>query len=90
MLVEFNIWDIFLKLTIVSQWRPGLYDLSRPEGNLVQTEGGNRAAHGMGLPQAPHTKRQSTDGILTLIDNATREKTSGKFFDGITGSEIPW
>ncbi len=32
MLVEFNIWDIFLKLTIVSQWRPGLYDLSRPEG----------------------------------------------------------
>ncbi|KAI3333365.1 hypothetical protein F4824DRAFT_513281 [Ustulina deusta] len=76
MLVEFNIWDIFLKLTIVS--------------HLVQTEGGNRAAHGMGLPQAPHTKRQSTDGILTLIDNATREKTSGKFFDGIAGSEIPW
>ncbi|KAI0434029.1 hypothetical protein F5Y09DRAFT_297529 [Xylaria sp. FL1042] len=57
---------------------------------LVQTDGGNRAARGMGLPQAPHTKKQATDGILSLIDNGTREKTSGKFFDGITGAEIPW
>ncbi|KAI1178016.1 hypothetical protein F4777DRAFT_540218 [Nemania sp. FL0916] len=57
---------------------------------LVQTDGGNRAAKGMGLPQAPHTKEQSTNGTLSLIDNATREKTSGKFFDSIAGTEIPW
>ncbi|KAI5862014.1 hypothetical protein GGS23DRAFT_598031 [Durotheca rogersii] len=57
---------------------------------LVQTDGGNRAAKGMGLPQAPHTKKQSTDAILALLDNATREKTSGKFFDAIAGTEIPW
>ncbi|KAI0105032.1 hypothetical protein GGR51DRAFT_560636 [Nemania sp. FL0031] len=57
---------------------------------LVQTDGGNRAARGMGLPQAPNTKEQSTNGILNLIDNASRPETSGKFFDAITGAEIPW
>ncbi|KAI0968595.1 hypothetical protein F4678DRAFT_442281 [Xylaria arbuscula] len=57
---------------------------------LVQTDGGNRAARGMGLPEAPNTKQQSTDGILKLIDNATRAETSGKFFDVISGAEIPW
>ncbi|KAI8946758.1 hypothetical protein F4801DRAFT_593129 [Xylaria longipes] len=57
---------------------------------LVQTDGGNRTARSIGLPQAPHTKKQSTDGILSLLDNATREKTSGKFFNVITGAEIPW
>lgn len=35
--------------------------------SLVQTDGGNKAARGMGLPQAPHTKKQSTDGILSLV-----------------------
>ncbi|KAJ5513332.1 Short-chain dehydrogenase/reductase SDR [Penicillium fimorum] len=57
---------------------------------LVQTESGNRAARGMGLPQAPNSQRQSIDAILGLIDNSTRETTSGKFFNVIDGMEIPW
>ncbi|KAK9350338.1 NAD(P)-binding protein [Lipomyces doorenjongii] len=44
----------------------------------------------MGLEQAPHTKRQSIDAIIGLVDNATREKTSGKFYNVIDGTEIPW
>ncbi|KAJ5184628.1 Short-chain dehydrogenase/reductase SDR [Penicillium cf. griseofulvum] len=57
---------------------------------LVQTDGGNKGARAMGLPQAPITQRQSIDAILGLIDNASREATSGKFFDVIDGTEIPW
>ncbi|KAL4963350.1 NAD(P)-binding protein [Aspergillus stella-maris] len=57
---------------------------------LVQTESGNRSARAMGLPQAPNPQRQSVDGILGLVDSATREKTSGKFFNVIDGTEIPW
>ncbi|KAI2616723.1 hypothetical protein GGR54DRAFT_218910 [Hypoxylon sp. NC1633] len=57
---------------------------------LVQTDGGNRVARGMGMPQAPITKQQCTDSILKMLDNATRAETSGKFFDVITQTEIPW
>ncbi|KAK9235581.1 NAD(P)-binding protein [Lipomyces kononenkoae] len=57
---------------------------------LVQTDPGNSAAKAMGLEQAPTTKQQSIDAIISLIDNATREKTSGKFHDVIGGTEIPW
>ncbi|KZF25853.1 NAD(P)-binding protein [Xylona heveae TC161] len=57
---------------------------------LVQTDGGNRAAQAMGLQQAPHTMQQSATAIIGLIDNATREKTSSKFFNVIDGTEIPW
>ncbi|KGO71204.1 Short-chain dehydrogenase/reductase SDR [Penicillium italicum] len=57
---------------------------------LVQTESGNKSARAMGLPQAPNSQRQSIDAILGLIDNASRESTSGKFFNVIDGTEIPW
>ncbi|KAJ5588092.1 Short-chain dehydrogenase/reductase SDR [Penicillium hordei] len=57
---------------------------------LVQTESGNKSARAMGLPQAPDSQRRSVDSILGLIDNATRETTSGKFFNVIDGTEIPW
>ncbi|KAJ5229488.1 Short-chain dehydrogenase/reductase SDR [Penicillium chrysogenum] len=53
-------------------------------------EGGNKGARAMGLPQAPNSQRQSVDSILGLIDNASRETTSGKFFNVIDGTEIPW
>lgn len=33
---------------------------------------------------------QSAENIIRLIDAATRESTSGKFFDVDTGEEIPW
>ncbi|KAI1320496.1 hypothetical protein F5Y16DRAFT_405576 [Xylariaceae sp. FL0255] len=47
--------------------------------SIVQTDGGNQAVRGTGMRQAPHTKKQSNNGILKLIDNATRADTSGKF-----------
>jgi hypothetical protein len=34
---------------------------------LVQTEGGNKAARGMGMEQAPHTKQQSADAVISLV-----------------------
>ncbi|OQD96665.1 hypothetical protein PENSOL_c015G02169 [Penicillium solitum] len=57
---------------------------------LVQTESGNKSARAMGLAHAPNSQRQSVDAILGLIDTATRETTSGKFFNVIDGTEIPW
>ncbi|KAL3437845.1 NAD(P)-binding protein [Aspergillus tetrazonus] len=57
---------------------------------LVQSESGNASARAMGLPQAPITLRQSVDAILDVIDNATRDNTSGKFINVMDGSEIPW
>ncbi|KAJ5164355.1 Short-chain dehydrogenase/reductase SDR [Penicillium coprophilum] len=57
---------------------------------LVQTEPGNKAARGMGLSQAPISQRQSVDAMLNLIDNSTRETTSGKFWYVIDGTEVPW
>ncbi|CAI7635450.1 unnamed protein product [Penicillium viridicatum] len=57
---------------------------------LVQTESGNKSARAMGLSQAPNSQRQGVDAILGLIDNAPRETTSGKFFNVINGTEIPW
>ncbi|KAK9385302.1 hypothetical protein V1515DRAFT_608685 [Lipomyces mesembrius] len=57
---------------------------------LVQTDSGNEGAKAMGLKQAPYTKRQSIDAIIGLVDNATREKTSRRFYDVIDGTEIPW
>ncbi|KAK9323831.1 NAD(P)-binding protein [Lipomyces orientalis] len=57
---------------------------------FVQTDAGNEAAKKLGLEQATHTKRQSIDAIIDLVENATREKTSGKFYNVIDGTEIPW
>ncbi|KAJ5516188.1 Short-chain dehydrogenase/reductase SDR [Penicillium freii] len=57
---------------------------------LVQTESGNKSARAMGLSQAPNSQRLGVDAILGLIDNAPRETTSGKFFNVMDGTEIPW
>ncbi|KAK0732049.1 hypothetical protein B0H67DRAFT_631846 [Lasiosphaeris hirsuta] len=57
---------------------------------LVQTEGGNRAAKAIGLEKAPHTQQQSADAIIHLVDAGSRENSSGKFYNAIDGTEIPW
>ncbi|KAK4446951.1 NAD(P)-binding protein [Podospora aff. communis PSN243] len=57
---------------------------------LVQTELGSKSAREMGLEDAPTTVKESIDAILALVDAATREKTSGKFYDAISGEELPW
>jgi norsolorinic acid ketoreductase len=52
----------------------------------VQTDMGKKGAVANGLDDAPTTLQTSIDGIVSKIDTATREQTSGKFisFDGAT------
>ncbi|RWQ94044.1 hypothetical protein C8Q69DRAFT_522497 [Paecilomyces variotii] len=57
---------------------------------LVQTETGNRGAKLIGLELAPNSLEESTSKTIAVIDKASRESTSGKFFNAIDGTEIPW
>ncbi len=56
---------------------------------LVQTDLGNPFAKSVGMDQAPVTIEDSIKGQLKVIDGATREKTSGRFWD-FEGKELPW
>ncbi|KAI5920285.1 NAD(P)-binding protein [Camillea tinctor] len=56
---------------------------------LVQTEPGNWIAKRWGLEKATYTIEESVSAMMNIIDNSTREQTSGKFF-GIDGKERPW
>ncbi|KAF7325989.1 NAD(P)-binding protein [Mycena kentingensis (nom. inval.)] len=65
----------------------------------VQTDMGNSGAGRAGMDQAPMTLPDSVDGILSRIDGATKEKSSGKFWNfkptsgnfwDIETDEIPW
>ncbi|KIW97627.1 uncharacterized protein Z519_01211 [Cladophialophora bantiana CBS 173.52] len=55
----------------------------------VQTEMGNSSARSFGLERAPNTVEESVSGLMKVIEDSTRESTSGKFmsFDGAT---IAW
>ncbi|KAK3291643.1 uncharacterized protein B0H64DRAFT_367029 [Chaetomium fimeti] len=57
---------------------------------LVQTEMGNEGARSIGMELAPTTIEQSVSRLLASVDQATREKTSGKFINLDDGSEIPY
>ncbi|KAI0383945.1 NAD(P)-binding protein [Hypomontagnella monticulosa] len=57
---------------------------------LVGTDMGNKTAKYLGIEKAPYTKEYSAERIINLIDNASRESTSGKFLDAIRDKEIPW
>ncbi|KAL5042768.1 hypothetical protein BDW71DRAFT_200319 [Aspergillus fruticulosus] len=52
----------------------------------VRTELGNRAARAMGLEEAPTPVAESATEIMELIDQATRENSSGKFIDAMRQS----
>ncbi|KAL2128594.1 hypothetical protein VTI74DRAFT_8961 [Chaetomium olivicolor] len=56
----------------------------------VQTDMGAAAARLMGRDEAPTTLKESVDGILARIDEATKEGSSGKFLLHEDGSELPW
>lgn len=56
---------------------------------FVQTDNGSAMAHAFGMPEAPHTLEQSVEGLLGAIDGATKDKTSGKFFN-FDGSEMSY
>ncbi|KAJ7505792.1 hypothetical protein B0H11DRAFT_359228 [Mycena galericulata] len=65
----------------------------------VSTDMGNTAAVAVGYPQAPDSVEDSVAGTLARIDEATKEKTSGRFLNfklkgenhwDIEGDEVPW
>lgn len=55
----------------------------------VQTDMGNAGAKANGLDKAPVTIKDSIKEQLKIIDEATREKTSGKFWN-LDGTELAW
>ncbi|KAH7304412.1 aflatoxin biosynthesis ketoreductase nor-1 [Stachybotrys elegans] len=58
---------------------------------LVQTGPGNWVARTFGnLPMAPVTIEHCVDRMLDIIDNATREETSGKYIRSTDGTEMTW
>ncbi|KAF2873122.1 hypothetical protein BDV95DRAFT_627885 [Massariosphaeria phaeospora] len=57
---------------------------------LVQTDMGNQGAKMQGLEKAPVTIEDSCSMIMESVASATREKTSGRFFNVTDGTEIPW
>jgi len=56
----------------------------------VQTDMGSAGAGVAGMKEAPLTVEQSVDGITKLVDEATRDTHSGKFWSAENGTEIPW
>ncbi|CAF1499861.1 unnamed protein product, partial [Rotaria sordida] len=56
---------------------------------FVQTDLGNPFAKSVGMDQAPVTIEDSIKGQLKVIDGATREKTSGRFWS-FDGKELVW
>lgn len=56
---------------------------------FVQTDNGNATAQVFGMPNAPHIFKQWVAGLLEIIDSATKDKTSGKFFN-FDGSQMSY
>ncbi|KAK1147563.1 hypothetical protein N8T08_000905 [Aspergillus melleus] len=56
---------------------------------FVQTDMGNRGARAKGLEVATLTVEQSVNGIIQVIEQATKSTTSGQFL-GHNGEQVPW
>ncbi|OTA95888.1 hypothetical protein M434DRAFT_168630 [Hypoxylon sp. CO27-5] len=56
---------------------------------LVQTEPGNWIAKEWGLDKATYTIEESVEGMMKVIDGATRDEASGGFFN-LKGDRLPW
>ncbi|KAJ7124007.1 aflatoxin biosynthesis ketoreductase-like protein nor-1 [Mycena crocata] len=66
----------------------------------VATDMGNFGAKSAGLPEAPFTVGDSVEGIMSRIDGATVEKSSGRFWNfkptsggnpwDLDADEVPW
>ncbi|KAL4867477.1 hypothetical protein BDV12DRAFT_186650 [Aspergillus spectabilis] len=57
---------------------------------LVQTDMGNTGARSVGLEKAPTTIEESITKTVAVLDDATREATSGKLWDTLEVKELPW
>lgn len=58
-------------------------------GRFVQTDMGNTSANIFGMDQATTPIDECVVGMVKVIDEATREKTGGKF-PIWEGGEFPW
>lgn len=58
--------------------------------SFVYTDMGVAAANAAGIDLPATTSEESAAKLLETIDSATRETTSGKLIDIITGETIPW
>jgi norsolorinic acid ketoreductase len=56
---------------------------------FVATDMGNNGVKVLGLEKADITIQESVDGLLKVFDQASREKTGGKFLTYL-GSELDW
>ena len=59
----------------------------------TRTDMGNDGAVKYGLKEAPDTIEQSVRGLLKMVDEATREKHSGRFWNASNADdiqELPW
>ncbi|KAI1415348.1 NAD(P)-binding protein [Hypoxylon sp. FL1857] len=56
---------------------------------LVQTGPGNWCAREWGLEKATYTIEESVEGMMKVIDSATRDETSGEFFN-LKNDKLPW
>ncbi|KAF7529954.1 hypothetical protein G7054_g9718 [Neopestalotiopsis clavispora] len=59
-------------------------------GRLVQTAPGNWLARKFGMERAPYTIEYSVKHMMKIIDEATKEETSGKFMRAVGGGEMKW
>lgn len=55
----------------------------------VNTDLGNRGAQQFGLDEAPVKLHESVTAVLGIVDKATVDATSGRFWD-YTGKELQW
>ncbi|KAI6082016.1 NAD(P)-binding protein [Hypoxylon rubiginosum] len=56
---------------------------------LTQTEPGNWIAKEWGLEKATYTIEESVEGMMIVIDKATRDEVSGEFFN-LKNEKLPW
>ncbi|KAJ6545466.1 hypothetical protein B0H19DRAFT_1308046 [Mycena capillaripes] len=83
---------------VLDDEHPSLVALAIHPG-WVATDMGNMGAVASGMPQAPVKVEDSVAGILSRVDGATKEKSSGRFWNfGVTEGnawdlqtdEVPW
>ncbi|KAI0179036.1 NAD(P)-binding protein [Hypoxylon sp. FL1284] len=81
---------------LVQHWHTKAIHLEEPEliafpidPGWVQTDIGNRGADAFGYDQAAISVDQSVQGMIKVIDSATRETHSGKMWV-YDGTESPW
>ncbi|KAK0707945.1 hypothetical protein B0H67DRAFT_325138 [Lasiosphaeris hirsuta] len=81
---------------IAAHWITKRIDAEEPEltafvfhPGFVQTEMGNSSARKFGLPEAPTPVAESIDGMVKVIDGATKEVTGGNFWN-YDGEQLVW